>query len=303
MGSIRVTQGIMVEQVLRNLNKQELSILSLQEQLSTGLRVNRPSDDPLAARRGISARTEVLKSDQYLANISSSTPYLVETESVVLTSVEILQRAKDLTLQGANGTNAQLQRDQIALEVDQLLEGLLEQANHITNGRYIFGGTRTLAVPFAETRNAQGEITNVTYAGNDEHIRSEVSDGVLVNVNETGQDAFLAGGNVFQTLIDVRDNLRSGNVTALTTRLMEIDARLNNFFVSTARLGANTNRVDRIESNHRDIRVQLEKVVSDNLDADFAEVIVSLNAQSNAFQASLNAAGRVIQPSLLQFLA
>ena len=303
MGGIRITQGIMVNQVLKNLNVQQLRILDLQEQLSTGLRVNRPSDDPLAARRGINARSRVQANEQFLVNISTSSPFLTETESSVLTAVEIFHRVNELTLQGANGTNAQLQRDQISIEIDNLLEGLLEQANHLTNGRYIFGGTRTLDVPFVETRNAQGEITAVAYVGNGEHIQTEISDGVRLDINETGSDVFLAGGDVFQTLIDIRENLRAGNVNALTTRLIELKAELNQFFLSTARIGSTVNRMDDTESNLRDINLQLKEVVSDNLDADFAEVIIQLNAQSNAFQASLNAAARVIQPNLLQFLS
>jgi len=306
MGTIRVTQRMLVNRVLNNLNYQSRRILQLQEQLSTGQRVNRPSDDPLAARRAVNAQTEVTKNDQYQTNISTVGPQLSESETSLMTVVDLIQRANELTLQGASDTNGQTQRDEIAIEINQVLEAVLVQSNHVTNGRFVFGGTRTLNQPFTVTRDANGEITSVTYEGNDEHFEIEISEGVRVIVNETGEDVFLqtspATTDIFQTLIDIRDNLRAGDVNALTTRLEELGRAQDQLLVAGARLGAVQNRIERVDSNLQDITLQMEQVISDNIDADFADVILNLNAQSNAFQASLNAGARVIQPSLLDFL-
>ena len=302
MGSIRITQGIMIDRVLSNIRDQELRILALQNQLATGLKINKISDNPLAARRGIASQSEIRQNEQYLTNISTVSPYLRESETSILTVVDILQRANELTLQGSNSTNAQEQRDQLALEINQLLEATLVESNHQTNGRFIFAGTRTLATPFAETRDANNDITAVTYNGNDENIEMETSENVRVIVNETGQAVFQENIDVFQVLIDIRDSLRTGDFDGLTTGLVELDTAQEQLLVSTARIGSIENRINRTDTNIRDINVQLEEVLSDNIDADFAEVIVELNAQSNAFQASLNAAGRIIQPSLLDFI-
>jgi len=113
---------MLTRRALININRAERRVLSLQEQLATGQRVNRPSDDPLAARRAVDARAEVRKNEQYLANISAARPYLQETETSLLTTTNILQRAYELTLQGANDTNSQVDRAQIAIEINQILE-------------------------------------------------------------------------------------------------------------------------------------------------------------------------------------
>lgn len=306
MGSIRVTQGILVDRVLSNISAANLRLLKLQDQLATGQRVNIPSDDPLAARRAINARSEIAKNDQFLTNISTITPQLSETETAVLTSVDILQRVRELSLQGASDTNGQLQRDQIAIEINQLLESLLVQSNTVTNGRYVFGGTRTLNPAFEATRDAAGEVTNIAYAGNNEKIKIEISEGITVDTNIPGDDLFTptdpGSVDIFQVLIDIRDNLRAGDANALQTRLGELDVAEDQLLISTARLGATTSRIERVDANLRDVNIQLSDVLSDNIDADFAEVTLNLNAQSNAFQAALNAGARVIQPSLLQFL-
>ena len=230
MGAVRTTQRLLIDRVLNDLSLQQREILRLQEQLSTGQIVNRPSDDALATRRAISAQAEISRNEQYLTNISTANPGLTQTDTSLMTTIDIIQRTRELTLQGASGTNSQLQRDQIALEVDQLLESMLSEANQLSNERYIFGGTVTLSPPFG---------------------LSDAQDQVLVSV---------------------------------------------------AKVGATQNRLERSDSNIQDINLQLLAVISDNIDADFAETIVELNAQSNALQASLDASARVIQPSLLNFL-
>ena len=302
----RVTQRMLVDRTLTNLSGHERRILNLQEQLSTGQRVNRPSDDPLAARRAVTARSEIHRNEQYIANLSAAQPFLDEAETAIETSVDILQRVNELTLQGASDTMGQTQRDQIAIEVNELLETMLSQANHETSDRFIFGGTRTRSEPFVATRDAEGEITAVSYEGNSEKIMVEVSEGVRVPANETG-DALYTQTNpqsvdIFGLLVQLREDLRNGDTAGLQDRLAELDTAQDQLLVATARIGSVHNRFEHIEGNLRAINVQLEEVLSDNLDADFADVIVNLNAQSNAFTASLNASARVIQPSLLDFI-
>lgn len=306
MGAIRVTQRILVDRVMQNITDQQRKILELQTQLATGLRVNNLSDDPLAARRAVNAQTEIRKNDQYLVNISTTSSSLVETETSILSTVDLVQRVRELALQGNNSTNQQPQRDQIANEIDQLIESLLVEGNHITNGRYIFGGTRTNNPPFVATRGANGDIASVAYQGNNERFQIEISDGVRVNGNEPGSALFTAAQpgsvDIFQVFLDLRDNLRSGNVGALEGGLTDLNTAEDQLLLSTSRVGALQNRFEKVDANLRDITIQLRQVISDNIDADFAEVTLNLNAQSNAFQAALSAGARVIQPSLLSFI-
>ncbi len=306
MGAVRTTQRLLIDRVLSDLSLQQREILRLQEQLSTGQKVNRPSDDSLATRRAVSARSEIARNEQYITNISSAGPLSLETESALRTTIDVIQRVRELTLQGASGTNAQLQRDEIAIEIDQLLEGLLVEGNKVSNGRFVFGGTVTLSEPFEATRGGDGRISSVDYVGNDEIFSIEIQDGVRVAANEPGSSVFIdagaGGSDIFQVFIDIRDNLEAGNVGALETRLDELSDAQDQILVATARIGATQNRLERVQSNLEDINQQLLEVIADNIDADFGETIVELNAQNNSLQASLNASARVIQPSLLAFL-
>ena len=303
MAAIRVTPRLLAQRMLSNLQRQSRNLLALQEQLSTGLRVNSPSQGPLDARRAINARGEIASIEQYMTNISNIGPQLLESTTSIQTVVDILHRVRELTIQGGNGTNGQSNRDEIALEINQLLESAVSQGNHQTNGRYIFGGTRTLNAPFVVTRDANGEITAVTYEGNDENMTVQVSRDATIAVNETGADAFLSQQDVFQTLIGIRDDLRAGNLDSLqSARIDEINTIQDQLLQSVARVGAIQNRLERLTSNHDDFLLQMRTLLSDSIDADFAEVIVNLNSETNAYEAALNATARVIQPSLLDFV-
>lgn len=302
MGAIRMTQGLLAQRALSNLNAQLLRLARTQEQLSTGLRVNSPGDDPLDARRAIETRTLISQNEQFLDNMEEIGPQLNETSATLQQVVDLIQRVRELTLQGASGTNAQDQLDQIALEIDQLLEAAVVAGNHETNGRFIFAGTRTLSAAFVVTRVA-GDITAVTYQGNSEAIEAAISEGGRVTVNEPGDRAFQSSVDILQLLIDIRDDLRAGDQGSLqTTRLAELDTAQDQLLLSLARVGSTQNRVAGASARTQDFIVELRELLSDTIDAEFTETIVNLNMETNAYQAALNAAARIIQPSLLDFL-
>ena len=303
MGVLRVTQGILAQRALANIQNQSRRILDLQTQLSTGLRVNAPSDNPIDARRAINTRASIAKNEQYLENISTVSPRLAETVTAIETMSENLLRARELTLQGANGTNDQTALDALAEEINQILEAAMNTANHQTGSLYIFGGTRTTTPPFDVTRDVNGDITAITYQGNTEDIEIAVGDGITVTTNEPGSTVFQGSQDIFQTLIDIRDNLLAGDQASLqSTRLTELETGRQQLSQAMSRVGAVQNRLERTELELEDFQIQLEELLSDSIDADFADVVINLNAQSNAFQAALSAAAQVIQPSLLDFL-
>ncbi len=302
MTVLRVTPQIIAQSTLQNLNGQIKKILELQEQLATGLKVNSPSDDATATGQAISARTAIAKQEQYLANMSAVGPQLSESESVLDTVIDVMQRAYELTTEGANGTFSQTQLDEIATEINQLLETVVSEGNHITDNRYIFAGTRTLQAPFEATRDADGNITAVAYVGNDESIEVAIGDNVSLVVNETGYDAFQSTQDIFQLLIDIRDDLSTGDQGSLSeVRLAEIDTAIDQLLMSLTRVGSIEARIESTTASAEDSIIRLKEVLSDAIDADYAETVVNLNVQSNAYQAALDAASRVIQPSLLDY--
>ena len=304
MATIRVTPNILTQRVLTNLRDQNRRILGLQTQLATGRRINNLSEGPLAARLAVGIRREIQRNEQYLENINTTAPFLQSTATTTQTMTDIYQRVRELTIQGASETNGPLQRAAIAEEINQLLEQVAATANQRTNGRYLYGGTRTRQEPFELTRNADGDITAVNYVGNDGQIRIAVAEGVNLVTNETGRQVFLDNQDIFQNLIGIRDDLLAGNTADLSNvRLAEIRVAEDQLLNSLARVGATQNRLERVDNDTRDFNFQLQETLSNTIDADFAEVIVNLNSETNALQAALNSAARILQPTLLNFLS
>ncbi len=302
MGGIRITQGFMVSRTLNSLNRQLNGLATLQEQLSTGLRVNRPSDDPLDARRAIGIRTSIRQNEQFVANIQDVAPHLRATESAVSNVQSILQRVQELTIRASSETVNTDQIEQIALEVDQLLEQVVLESNREVSDRALFGGTRTAAEPFQVTRVA-GVITAVAYAGNDGSIEIPFSETGRATINVPGDDVFQGDIDIFQLLINIRDDMNAGNQTSLSqVRLDEIDTGLKQMLNNLAKVGTFQNRLDRVSDSSQDLILEFQAQLSDKIDADFAETITNFNVQQNSYQAALNASARVIQSSLLDFI-
>jgi len=302
MGGLRISYGLLTSRSLSNINTQLRELASIQEKLATGHRVNRPSDDPIDARRAIEIRTSIFQNEQYLDSINTVSPLLAETESVLRSSNSILQRAQELAIRGANETIAQDQLDQIALEINQLLEQFVVDANRETNGKHLFGGNRTTTIPFSVTRVGT-DITAVSYDGNSDVIELSFSASGSTAINEPGDAAFINGVDIFQLLIDVRDDLRAGNQANISNvHLDQIIAAQTQVLNSVARIGAFTNRIDRIDSTVQDLIINFEEQLSNKIDADFASTVLDFDIKQNAFQASLNATARVLQPSLLDFV-
>lgn len=304
MGTIRVTQGLMVQRSLRNIAASQERIFDLQHRLGTGRKVNAPSDDPIAMQRASTTRSSMARNEQFSKNIGNAGPLLVETGSTIQTMVDSMHRVRELTLQASTGTQGQPQLDAIAEEVDQLLEETVVLSNKQTNGRHIFAGSRTGSPAFSVERDGStGEIESVTYDGNSEAVQTRISEGVRITVNETGDQVFQEKQDVFETLIHIRDSMRNGDQDALRNEsLGELEAVQEQLLTALSRVGAIENRLERVGEDTEDFNLQYQQLLSDTIDADFAETIIELNAQTNAFESALMAGARVIQPSLLDFL-
>ena len=302
---VRITQQVLVDSVLSDIRNAQRRLARTQRTLATGKRINTPSDDPIGTARALDLRSTISGTNQFMVNVRDATTFASESESTLRTVIDSLHRARELTLQGATGTINQEQRDTIALEINEILESVVDLANTDSNNRYLFSGTRTRITPFQATVDpVSGEITAVSYAGNSDHFSVQVSPGITVEVNEPGDLVFQNLQDTFQTLIDVRDDLRAGDTDSLSNvRLAEIDNVMTQTLDGAALFGAKMNRLELIGQRLEDRLLTFQEHLSDTEDADLVEAIVRMNAQQTALEAALNAGARVLQPSLLDFIA
>lgn len=135
---MRVTNSMMITNMLSNLNK-NLNVMSRkQDELSTGKKVIFASDDPVAAAKILKFKTDISDMEQYSTNTRDAQAWLDITESTTAEMGSVLQRMRELAVKAANGTNTASDTQKIKEEVTQLRENLISSANFNFAGRHIF---------------------------------------------------------------------------------------------------------------------------------------------------------------------
>src|SRR5882724_9087986 len=185
------------------------------QQMSSGKRVNVPSDDPLAAAQMVGNQDQSKRTDQYLQNIDTLTSQLQTGDGALNSVVQALTQAITLGVQGTTGTMSSGNRQQIVENLLGIQSQLVQLANTSVGGNYLFGGTETTAPPYAlDSTNSSG----VTYSGNSGTNTVLVADGLNLQTNLPGNQLFQnSGGDVFGALQQLITSLQSGTAAAAGT--------------------------------------------------------------------------------------
>ena len=187
--SLRITQGIIFSQSLRDIQRSLLGTVKLQQQIASGLRVNRPSDDPAATLRILPLKSDLRRLDLMIENTNLAKETLNTGAASLEDASAIIQRVRELAIQGANGTVSAGDRASLGQEIDQILQQMVSVANAQRGGRFLFGGTVTNKPPFALITGPNG--SRVEYRGNLETLTVDVAPGVQTALNIPGSDIFL----------------------------------------------------------------------------------------------------------------
>src|SRR5699024_1426278 len=147
---MRVTQGMISNNMLRNLNSSYSKMEKYLNQLATEKKINLPSDDPTIATRGLGFRREVASIEQFKRNTSSVHNWMDDSDASLDKATQTLQQLKELSLQASNGTYDAEERKMMLNEAEQLKEHLRDIGNTKVNGVYIFNGVNTDELPIKE---------------------------------------------------------------------------------------------------------------------------------------------------------
>ncbi|WP_121663634.1 flagellar hook-associated protein FlgL [Metabacillus litoralis] len=301
---MRVTQSMLANNSLRNLSKSYANLGKYQDQLATGKKINRPSDDPVVAIKGMFYRTNLTENEQYQRNLSEAYTWLENSEAGIEQVTEITQRIRELVVQGKNGSNSPEDLNAIGVEIGQLKEDLIGVANTQVAGRYIFNGEKTLTAPIGDngfTTDADGK-KQYTFTQNTSSYNVEVSKGVQLKVNVNSQNVF--SKDLFNVLEELESNLTDGvGILENGDQILEkLDMHIQTITSERAELGARYNRLELVDSRLSDQEVIANRILSDNEDADIERVITDLTIQESIHRAALSAGSKIIQPTLIDFL-
>ncbi len=304
---MRITDSFRTRSVINDLNLSRERLTQLQEQLASGKRVNRPSDDPLSVSRGLRLRTTLESNVQYEKNIDNTIGFLATTEAALNDVHEIMVSVRELTLKGAN--DATSPREDLADQLELVLQNLLEVSNAKYQGKYIFAGTETLAVPFTLdenvfNQNMAGDV--VSYRGNDKTYDRQLNENTIIDLNIPGNEIFdqrtKGGVSLFQTIWTLRERLLSGDTDSIRNTLDDIDTGIDQVLTAFLDVGVRTQLANFNKSRFSTQEILLKDQLSAAEDTDFGEAFVQFKAEENALNSALSAGARVISPSLLDYL-
>ena len=294
---MRVTNKLMADTVTGSLFKNVEQLLKTQDVLSSGKRINKSSDDPIGIGKVLDYRKTICAINQYDRNIAHGESWLSFTDSTLDSVGDSLIRAKELALSQANATaNAETMRA-VAEEVKTIYDHILQLANTKLGNSYIFAGHEIDTVPFSRDDDY---ITS--YNGDKGEISIIAGENVEIGINVNGEELFLSEVNIFGILRELKTGLETNDSAAISDQLEPLDDALDQILKAMADAGAKLNRLETTENHWADFKLNIEHMLSDTEDADMIKTVTDLASQETAYQASLAASARVIQPSLLDFL-
>jgi flagellar hook-associated protein 3 FlgL len=296
----RMTQKMMSDRALLGMQTGLDRLAKVQEQLTTGRIINRPSDDPTAATSAMRLRSSVAEQNQYARNANDAVAWLNQIDATFSSMTGPVRRARDIAVQGANdGAMGPQARAALATEVDQIREGLISTANTTYLGRPVFGGITNGDVAYA----ADGTWVGIPGVGTPGGVVRAVGDGVKIRVDVEGPTAFGPDtDSLFSHLADLSTALKAGDPAGMATAIDKLSADSARITDTQASIGARTVRVEQAQQAAGDAELSLKSSLSEIENTDLAKATVDLQLQEVAYQAALAATARVIQPSLLDFL-
>lgn len=310
---MRITNTMITNNMLYNLNKNLNKLSEWQNQMATGKLFNKPSDNPIGVSKSLELSSTIDELEQFERNADDAVSWLEVTESAVAEVSDILQRIRELAV-SADGTESQDDKQQIQAEVDELKEQLIEVANTEYAGKNIFSGYKT----DQELLDSDGKYNFDSL--NSEEMNYEVGIGDKITVNILGHKLFgtFDGTNLdtvdtseattgdkaqlIAVIEDFSDALENDDIDRIEDTLGRLDEHIENILSIRGEIGAKTNRlemvIDRIDQNI----INYTELLSKNEDADMAEVIMNMKTDENIYRASLSIGANVIQPTLIDFL-
>jgi flagellar hook-associated protein 3 FlgL len=269
------------------------------QQVSTGRRVNNPSDDPAAVAALVDNNAQSSQDAQFQSNINDLQSKFQVADSVMNSAVHLLTSAISLGTQGATGTLTDANRQSIAAQVAGLQQQMLSLANTSYQGTYVFSGTKVTTQPFAIDSSAP---SGVVYNGDSAVTTVQISQGQSLQINLPGDQVFAnPSGNVFAALNDLQDALISG--TGIEAANSEVQAAFNQINNQRVFYGNGLNQLQNTEAFLSQDTVNLSQQQTNLIGVDLSKAISDLSQSQVAEQAAISATAQILSlPNLLDFI-
>jgi flagellar hook-associated protein 3 FlgL len=306
---MKISTSLYFDRASQQLGGVQAKLSKVQEQLSTGLQIVKPSDAPDKASLVTRLEAEIARTTSYQDTLKSVNVRLTAEETALKNTSDVMFRIKELSVQAANDTLGSLDRQSIALEISTLKDQILSLSNsQDSNGNYLFSGSKAGTPAFS--KDASGRVV---YQGDHARMKVNVGDNRRMNLNIPGSDVFVRvvrddgkGGKVgvdfFQSLDDLVTAIKSTDRTAIQRGIGELDTLQNGVSEGLGQVGADLTVIDFQNSLLDQVMLRLETTRSDVQDLDYTEAITRMNKDQLALEAAQSSFAKISQMNLFKFL-
>jgi flagellar hook-associated protein 3 FlgL len=328
-----VTENSTYRLMQTNLERITTKLQHLQNQGSTGLKLNAPSDNPSVVGPVIDTRSQITNTNRYITTMGTLSDQLKSTDTYLGNIQTILDKAQTIANNAVNGSLSSNDLSSLANQVDQLKQQMIDTANASIGGQYIFAGYQVTTKPFTENPSYTAAGYNSTdpttwpviYNGDTNETKMEITPGETVQTDVTGNELFLgisntdyAAGNyvqgtnqvdIFEVLTQTADAIRAGNVDDASGPGGGIENNITNLQNAATQadtyrsaLGVQAARVDNANQQQQSVQSDLKQTLSNYQDADMVTTFANLSQIQTAYQAALKITSQVSSISILNYL-
>lgn len=337
---MRVTNKMLSTSFLRDMSNNLSNLQEIQQQMTSGKEIRRPSDNPFKVARSMQLYSNINANKQYKENISDTINWLDTTDTALGQAGNVLQRVRELLISAGNASYSESERKAIKDEINEKIGELAQILNTNFDGKYIFGGTRATTKPVGAAPDASTNNTKLFYnsrSGSELELNStdvnvqnelamiktkmsvEISQGVSMEYNVTAADVLQFTSedgtqyNLMELLTNITNHLdgKDNNGNPDTGKALElintsdlkgiIDA-INNLLKIRSEVGAKQNRMESAKFRNEEETYNMKEILSETEDIDITEKTMEYAIMQTVYIASLQTSARVLQPTLMDYL-
>ncbi len=297
---MRIASNTIQDNIVRQIQQLGAQTSKLQSQVATGQRIAQPEDDPAAAGRVLGQQSELRRVDQFDRNATRAMEISQASFAGLSDVKKISDRASELATLGRSPTSPAALTAYSA-EINQLIEQLVQVGNTRLGNDYIYAGTAVDTPPFNATRDVNGKVTAVAYAGNSTQASIPLSEVASVAPGTAGATN-LGVRDLLNQLVSLRDALATSDSAGIATAQASIINGEDALISAIAENGAVQSRIEINRGQQQARGDSLVSLVSGETSADLPDAIVRLNQAQTAYQAALQSAASIMRISLLDYI-
>ena len=305
---MKISTSQLFDNSVNQMNRQQSKIAEMQAKLASGKQIVKPSDDSEKSAVIQRLQTAIDRQSVYERSLDTAENRLASEESALMSSERILQRIRQLAVQGNTDTLSVDDKEILANEITSLREELLSLANtQDANGNYVFAGSNVQAKAFDV--NADGDII---YQGDKTQTSVDISDQRRLVLNRAGDEVFASVDRVvdgdtqdisfFKVIDDFAQALATDDEDALNLGLEEISSITEGMGVSIADLGARISTVSNQREILEDTNLRYQDLLSNAQDLDYATAVTKLSAELLSLEAAQASFAKISQLSLFNYI-